>query len=128
MSANVNPPPVMRTKAMHPDKNEEKKVNLSLVYSTAQNGVYNVPTEFRGRLISRLLPLPQSTAASSRDVRHSFLITCTLTSGIFTLSASAAPANLSSRTESHALVEAASFEFNTFFLRGRLGSHDHAVP
>lgn len=107
---------------------QKKNVILSLVYSTPQNSVYNVPTEFQGRLIFRLQQLPQSTAASSHDIQHSFLITCTLTPGSFTLSASAAPANLSSRTESHALVDAASLEFNTFFLRGRLGSHDHAVP
>lgn len=89
-----------------------KKRIPSLVYSAR---VYNVPTEFQGRLILRLLQLPQSTAASSHDVQHSFLITCTLTSGSFTLSASAAPANMSSCTQSHALVEAASLEFNTFF-------------
>lgn len=46
------------------------------------------------------------------------------------LSAFASPAlaNLSSRTESHALVKAASLEFNTFLWHGRLGSHDRAVP
>lgn len=57
-----------------------------------------------------------------------FVITCTQSSGIFILSASPVTANLSSRTESHALVKAASLEFNTFFRRCRLGSHDHAVP
>lgn len=51
-------------------------------------------------------------------------------SGVFILSAvaSAALTNLSSRTESHVLVKAASLEFNTFLWHGRLGSHDHAVP
>lgn len=69
---------------------------------------------------------PQNVDIFTQDIL--FLITCTLSSGIFTLSASPATANLSSRTESHALVKAALLEFNTFFHRCRLGSHDHAVP
>lgn len=60
----------------------------------------------------------------------SFDYLLSLPSAVFILSAFASPAlaNLSSCTESHALVKAASLEFNTFLWHGRLGSHDHAVP
>lgn len=69
---------------------------------------------------------PQNIDIFTQDILS--VITCTHSSGIFTLSASPATTNLSSLTESHALVKAASLEFNTFFRRCRLGSHDHAVP
>lgn len=32
MSGNVNPLPVMRTKAVHPDKNEERKKLIRLLF------------------------------------------------------------------------------------------------
>lgn len=59
------------------------------------------------------------------------LIACPLSSPLFSsyLPLLLLPlANLSSHTESHALVKAAWFGFNTFLWHGRLGSHDHAVP
>lgn len=76
--------------------------------------------------------LCSSTTLTFSSTAFFLLITCSpsLCSPVFILSAFASPAlaNLSSHTESHALVKAASLEFNTFLWHGRLGSHDRVVP
>lgn len=139
VSADVNPLSAMRTKAVLEIKTGSSDFSIR---NSPKHKFITFPQyflvvssfSFKTSIIFSQLSRRSNVASFPQPWHfyplHSFLITCSLSSGIFILSAFASPAiaNLSSHRESHALVEAASLEFNTFFCNSRLGSHDCAVP
>lgn len=118
------------------DKNQFIWLQYTLL---PESQVYHVPTPFPRCLVFVFFTVYRrpNVIFHNLDIYFFFLSTAfffdnllSVLSGIFILSAFASPtlANLSAHWESHALVEAASLEFNTFFRIRRLGSQDCVVP